>query len=507
MTTIQKILPIDELKQQLDIERGQDKKIVLCLGVFDLVHPGHIKHFQEAKAKGDILVVAITANRYVNKGPDRPVFDQVLRMESVAAIECVDYVVLNDTPDGIFMIQSIKPTYYAKGIEYKKAEDDVTGKIQLEVNAVEKNGGSIFYTDDVVFSSSKLLNTYFSKHSPGFETYIHNFKKQHSLKEIQDIIEGFQKLKVLVIGDAILDQYVYVEPLGVSGKGTHLVAKCNNEETFLGGSFAVANHVASFTSNTTLLTAVGKDYISDDGRLNSHIKKELLVLPEMNTLVKRRYLQKDGQHLTKFFETYSTNENLLNALESQKLAKYIQENAKKFDLVLVCDFGNGLLNPMLNQVISQVPNFLAINTQINSGNRGYHVVTKYNRADYISLNEPEIRLTTHDQHSDLKDLIENVAQSMHCNNISVTKGVNGAVVYDKQKGINKLPAFTNNVVDRVGAGDSYLALSALALASKSGFEVAGFLGSVAAALDIQIIGNKKCIEKISFLKYITTLLK
>ena len=119
----------------------KEKKVLLCLGVFDLVHPGHIKHFQEAKRNGDILVVAITANRYVNKGPDRPVFDESLRMDSVAAIECVDYVVLNDHPDGIQTILDIAPDYYVKGVEYKKHKDDITGKIKEEVDAVNRVGG------------------------------------------------------------------------------------------------------------------------------------------------------------------------------------------------------------------------------------------------------------------------------------------------------------------------------------------------------------------------------
>ena len=96
---------------------------------------------------------------------------------------------------------------------------------------------------------------------------------------------------------------------------------------------------------------------------------------------------------------------------------------------------------------------------------------------------------------------------MECQAISITRGVNGIAVYDNLKGHAQMPAFTQKVVDRVGAGDSYLALSSLALAAGQSVEIAGFLGSVAAALDVQIVGNKKCIEKIPFLKYITTLLK
>ena len=116
-------------------------------------------------------------------------------------------------------------------------------------------------------------------------------------------------------------------------------------------------------------------------------------------------------------------------------------------------------------------------------------------------------MTTHDLTTDLKLLVEDVCKNMSCKNMSTTRGVKGVSIYNKLQGHLKIPALTQKVVDRVGAGDSYLALSSLALAVNENIEIAGFLGSAAAALDVQIIGNKKCIEKIPFLKYITTLLK
>ncbi len=509
MKTIEKKNSIESLKEELLDEKRLGKKIVLCLGVFDLVHPGHIKHFQRAKEQGDILVVAVTANRFVNKGPDRPVFDQDLRMDSIAAISDVDFVVLNDNPDGIKVIEEVAPDFYVKGIEYKNYSDDVTGKIQQEVDAIEKVGGQIVYTDEIVFSSSKLLNSYFGDRSSQFQHFIKKFKLKYDYPTIEKLVEKFKDLKVLVIGDAIIDQYAYVSPMGVSGKGTHLVARENYSEMFLGGSFAIANHIAGFASNVTLLSAIGTlpENVDLDVGLNDNIQKEFVKLSNIKTLVKKRYVQKDGMFLTKLFETYTSGGNLLNEEQSQEVVEYLEEKAKDYDLVVVADFGNGFINSKLNEAIAKVPTFLAINAQINSGNRGYHVVTKYDRADYISVNEPELRLTVHDLESKLDDLMKEVSSKLNCSNISVTQGVKGVSIYNKDEGFHQLPAFTQKVVDRVGAGDSYLALSALSLASGQSAEVAGFLGSVAAALDVQIIGNKKCIEKIPFLKYITTLLK
>ncbi len=504
----QKKMEFEALSLLLNEERKSGKKVVLCLGVFDLLHPGHIRHLHEAKKFGDILVVAVTANKYVNKGPDRPVFTEELRMESIGAIECVDYVCINNHSAGTEVIRQIKPDFYVKGVEYKEQDQDLTGKIELEQKEVEKHQGKLVYTEDVVFSSSKLLNSYFSDSSKEFKLYVKNFKSNYSIDQVIECVDDLKNLNVLVIGDAIIDQYVYVDPLGVSGKGTHLVARCKDQDTFLGGSFAVANHVAGFTSNVTLLTAVGSETnTSDYLGLQKDVKKEFLYLEETQTLIKRRYVQRDGRNLTKLFETYSSNDNYPNEFQEEQVEAYLNEYGSTFDLVIVCDFGNGFLSPKLNAAISKVPSFLSINTQINSGNRGYHVVTKYDRADYISLNEPELRLTTHDLHSDLSALIPVVAGSMNCRHISVTQGVRGVVLYDQGQAFSQVPALTQKVVDRVGAGDSYLALSSLVFAKGYDSKMAGFLGSAAAALDVQIIGNSKCIEKIPFLKYITTLLK
>ncbi|MCH9634288.1 MAG: Bifunctional protein HldE [Chlamydiae bacterium] len=508
MKLLQKQLEIEDLSNVAKLEKSQGKKIVLCLGVFDLLHPGHIRHFEAAKQHGDILIVAVTADPFVNKGPDRPVFSQQLRMEAIAAIESVDFVCVNNHLGGLEVIRALKPDYYAKGVEYKEHEEDITGKIKLEEAEVTKNGGKLVYTDDIVFSSSKLLNNHFSETSLEVKKYIKTLKHNYSTDQVLQSIDDLSTLKVLVIGDAIIDEYKYVKPLGVSGKGTHLVARCCDSDIFLGGAFAVANHVAAFTSNVTLLTAVGADDTSFDYLgLSEAVKREFLYHNESKTLIKCRYVQKDGTHLTKLFETYSSNDNLLNEYQENQFVNYLEKNAKDFDLVLVCDFGNGFLCPRLNAEISKIPNFLAVNTQINSGNRGYHVVTKYERADYISLNEPEIRLTAHDLYSDLSTLIVNLSESLKSQYIGVTQGVQGLVIYDQAEGFSKIPALTQKVIDRVGAGDSYFALSALALAKKYDAKLAAFLGSVAAALDVQIIGNKKCIEKIPLKKYITSLLK
>lgn len=508
--TQSKIKSLDEIREILEKDRENGLRIIHCHGVFDLLHPGHIRHFKAAKAQGDKLVVTVTPDRFVNKGPGRPVFSEQLRLESLAALQDIDYVVLNDSPDAISAIQAVRPSLYVKGIEYANHDADVTGKISVEANAVKECGGEIYYTDDIVFSSSSLLNQYFDAMPPEVAQFLSVLKTEISSEEIIGKIESLKKIKVLIIGDAIIDEYQYAEPLGQTGKGHHHVAKCLHREVFLGGSLIIANHVAQFSDHVTLLTAIGADcpynsYIKT--HLDPKVDQEFVYLNGSSTLVKKRYVLKDGKTLSKLFESYSGQEKGPDFFQTSQIVQFLQEKAKDYDLVLSCDFGNGFTNHSIIDAISQVPTFLAINTQTNSGNRGYHMITNYQRADYISLNEPELRLACHSKVGDLEGLAADISEIMDCQGLSVTRGVNGVMCFSRGTPPIVIPAFASKSVDRVGAGDAYLSLSSLGLANGFSLKLAAFIGSVAAAMSVQMIGNQEAIKKSSLCKFITRLLK
>jgi len=152
-----KIFSIETLADKLKNIKTQGKKVVYCHGCFDLMHPGHIKYFQASKKMGDVLVVTITPDRYVDKGPGRPVFSQDLRAESIAALECVDYVAINNWPTAVETLRLFRPDFYVKGQEFQNLEDK-TGKIQLEYQVVKEIGAEMRFTQEIVFSSTKLIN-------------------------------------------------------------------------------------------------------------------------------------------------------------------------------------------------------------------------------------------------------------------------------------------------------------------------------------------------------------
>ena len=157
---MKKIYELNRLSKIVKSLRNQNKKVVLSHGAFDLLHIGHIKHFEAAKKKGDKLIVSLTKDQFIDKGPNRPYFNLKLRMEAIAALSCVDYVTFSETDSSVDVIEKIKPNIYVKGQDYKIMKDDVSKKIYKEKAAVEKFKGKINFTEEIKFSSSKLLNNF-----------------------------------------------------------------------------------------------------------------------------------------------------------------------------------------------------------------------------------------------------------------------------------------------------------------------------------------------------------
>jgi rfaE bifunctional protein nucleotidyltransferase chain/domain len=155
-----KLIDFNKLSERIRDLKAKGKKIVLCHGCFDLMHPGHIKYFQAAKKMGDVLIVTLTPDIYVDKGPGRPVFNQILRAESIAALSCVNYVAVNKWPTAEETLRILRPDIYVKGQEFERLEDK-TGKIQKEYEVLKEIGAEIAFTREIVFSSTELLNKFF----------------------------------------------------------------------------------------------------------------------------------------------------------------------------------------------------------------------------------------------------------------------------------------------------------------------------------------------------------
>lgn len=490
--------------------KKENKKIALCHGVFDLVHPGHVIHLQQAKEMADVLVVSVTAAQYVRKGPGRPYFNDEMRMKFLAALECVDYVMLSEgyTVDDI--IESVEPDYYVKGEEYAKAEDDVTGKIREENELVERHGGRLVFTTGEVFSSTKLINTAMSGLPDEVRLYMGNFKERHDMKEIRHYAEEAAKLKILVVGDVIIDKYTYCSVQGTMSKDMGYSARLAYSEEYLGGAVAIARHLSTFTEQVTLMSIIGNEEeirlrLFDE--LADRIQLKLGYSSVFPTIIKHRYLSSNEkrEEYSKIFVINNIPEDMQYEEEVRKQFKQrLREKIAEYDAVFLCDFGHGLLDAETMRIVEENAKYLVLNCQTNSTNKGLNIITKYNRADAFSCDQQELKLAFPENALDEKTALKKLAKHLGGDGW-LTRGAKGAYEICNGK-IAECPAFTLQVKDTIGAGDSFFAAAGIFTAAGASTEIGTFTGNIGGALGANIVGNKEAVEKVNVLKYASTLM-
>lgn len=497
----------EEIRPKL---KKEGKTIALCHGVFDLVHPGHIIHLQQAKQMADILVVSITAAEFVRKGPGRPYFNDEMRLKVLEALECVDYVMLSEgyTVDDI--VESVEPDLYIKGEEYAKESEDVTGKITAERELVEQHGGRVAYTTGQVFSSTKLINTALAGLPDDVVKYMESFITKYSMTDIKKYAQKAEKLKVLVIGDVIIDKYTYCEVQGLMSKDTGYSSRMNYSEEYLGGAAAVARHLGSFTENVTLMSVVGNE---EEMRLKlfdglaDKMRLKFTYSTEFPTIIKHRYLTRNAKR-EEYRKIFSVN-NIPNPTVYEEEArgefyKGLAEKIDEFDVVFLCDFGHGLIDDRVRELIQDKARYLVLNCQTNSTNYGLNIITKYTRADAFTLDQKELKLAYPADMADECAALEKLGGHLNGNGW-LTRGAEGAYGIDG-KDIHECPAFTLTVKDTIGAGDAFYSIAGLYAAAGAPTELGTFMGNIAGALGANIVGNKEAVEKVNVLKYAGTLL-
>ena len=508
MPLTEKIVTLTEAAGVSQKAKENGNKIVHCHGVFDLLHVGHLRHFDQAKALGDILIVTITADKHVNKGPHRPAFTEVLRAEAISSLEQVDYVAINYTPTATFAIQQICPDFYEKGEDYKNASEDRTGGIDEEKSAVSAVNGKIVFTEDITFSSSELLNNYLPNFSTDTVDYLRDFSSRYSIESIDKLLEDISQLNVLVIGEAIIDEYQYCDAIGKSSKEPMLAVKHAFSERFPGGVLAIANHVSNFTDNVSVLTFLGTEDAEESfirSTLSDNVRPMFLYKDKTPTIVKKRIV--DQYFFTKLLEIYHMDDRLLNESETLEFCKTLGKEISSFDVVIVADYGHGIFNESAMQILQKHSKFIALNVQSNAASRGYQTVTRYPRADYIAIDTNEVLLEARDRNRDIQDTMSEISSGFGNVPMVVTRGKDGCVCLDPCNGFFSVPAVARDVVDRVGAGDAFLALTAMCMALKCPIELVGMLGNAVGAQAVATVGNKASVDKVALMKQMESLLK
>lgn len=470
-------------------ERFRDKVIVLCHGAFDLVHMGHLIHFEEARALGDVLVVTVTADAQITK--KRSVsFSQDSRARQLAALEIVDYVAIIDEPSAVMPIGALHPDVYVKGPEYANLVLDKSANIFREKHVVEAYGGRIHFTSGDTFSSTKL--SHFLLASPEAaqgDPLLRNDRVLFrdlsglgfTLEELKGFIADASGLRVCLLGETIIDEWVDVTVTNLSAKSRCVAGLETARSRQIGGAGVIALHLAGFVKEVHCFT----NGLTDPMPANVTVTR----LTD-RSIVKTRFVDQDNGY--RLFESKSPD---LEDVRSSGLPDF-----DDYDLVLLADFGHGLLDArvMNANIASHRGSFVAAMAQVNSTNYGYNLPTKYKGADYYSVNRTEAELCLHERRLPLCDVLDRTAALLRACALSVTDGEHGVMVKRRDE-VFALPTLSTSVVDTIGCGDAYFALSSIAAALDRPARFIALAGSIGAAAVAQRRGNESPTSEQEFL--------
>lgn len=471
------------------------RAVVLCHGCFDIVHPGHLRHLLWARKQGDLLIVSITADAGISKGLGRPLVTEDLRAENLAALECVDLVVISHAPTAVDTIREIKPNTYVKGAEYREMHDP---RLAAERDAVASFGGRVlFSTGDVVYSSTGLIGR-FGDEWPLKRERVSGYTKRHgvTLEGVGALLRGARGLRCLVVGDVILDEYVHCDATHIAGEAPMMNATLLRRERFMGGAAIIAQHLRCLGADVHLGAPVGTDRASRALRAvcrNAGVQL-LPVKHGARTPRKRRFVSR-GHKLLKLDDPPGA---AFGAAEVDRFMLRIgaATTTRSWDLVAIVDFGYGAL---AQGTLQRLIDLLRPRTRIMVGD------VSGPRADLLSMrgfdlllpNESELRSAMRGSAESPAALAGQLARETDAKGVVVTLGEDGLVAFDGATRdaagrlvSDYLPSFTDRAVDPLGCGDALLSGAGLTMAAGGSMFEGAFVGSLAAAMEAETPGNR-----------------
>lgn len=467
-------------------KRPRKKKAIMCHGVFDIVHPGHIRHLIYAKSKGAILIVSITADAHIYKAQIRPYIPQDLRAINLAAFEMVDYVVIDSDPTPIRNLSLIQPDYYAKGYEY--VEKGPNPKTSEEINTLEKFGGEMIFTPgDIVYSSSHFINL----HPPKIrdDKLLIFMEAEHlSFQDLRSAVRSLSGTRVHVLGDTIVDSYTHCAMIGGMTKTPTMSVRYERQESFTGGAGVVAKHLRAAGASVTFSTVLGNDALKDQvlKDLADHSVHCLPIFDSIRPTTHKNAIVVGDYRLLKI-------DTLDNRSISEKIVKELchQISSVPTDAVVFSDFRHGIFNRVtIPDFIHSIPKevFRVADSQVASrwGN-----ILDFKGFDLITPNEKEARFSLGDQDSVIRHLGADLFTSAQCKTLFLKLGDKGLIIFRETKEPKSffLDSFAETALDPVGAGDALLAYSTLAMVKTGNEAIAAILGSFAAGIECELQGN------------------
>jgi len=468
--------------------RPRERSVIMCHGTFDLVHPGHIRHLMYARSKADLLITSLTGDAHIKKANFRPFVPQQLRAMNLAALEVVDYVIVDDNPTPLENLAFLQPDYFAKGYEYH--DGGIHPRTREEMDVLKSYGGEVIFTPgDIVYSSSSMIEV--GPPNLSSEKLMALMESEGvTFNDLRAALESFRGVRVHVVGDTIVDSYVFCSLTGGVAKTPTFSLKYEEQVDFAGGAAVVAKHLRRAGAEVKFSTVLGDDALKDFvlADLNEQaIQVDPIIDHTRPTTQKSVYIA-GGYRMLKVdkLDNHPIGDHIVAQLKDSIARDHV-------DAVVFSDFRHGIFNretiPALSA--SLPPNVLKIaDSQVASrwGN-----ILDFQGFDIITPNEKEARFALGDQDSTVRPMAMELYQRADCKTLILKLGDRGILTYrapsSEVRAFFTVDSFVDKLVDAVGAGDALLSYVTLAMVSTQSSVIASILGSVAAALACEHEGN------------------
>jgi len=451
-----------------------------------VLHPGHLRLLRFAKECGDRLIVAIQSDRIAG---NTAYLHELHRLEGVQSISWVDEVFIFDEPV-TELIDRLRPNIVVKGKEHEL-------RYNPELAVLEKYGGALVFTSgEAIFSSLDLIRKEFQSSNLLSISIPNDYMRRHGIEKsrLSDLIQQFSKLKVCIVGDLIVDEYITCEALGMSQEDSTIVVTPIDCTRFVGGAGIVAAHARGLGASVHLISVAGNDATRDFALHNlttNDINVQLLVDDSRPTTLKQRYRSK-GKSLLRVSHLHQGS--ITPKLQAQLLTK-VELALDSCDLLVFSDFNYGCLpQPLVDKLISIAKSrsiFLAADSQSSSqiGDVG-----RFRGVELLTPTEREARISTRNREDGLVVLAEQLRVQTGAQNVLLKLGEEGLLIHagnqnKKEWLTDRIDALNITPKDVAGAGDSLLITSSMTLACGGTIWEAACLGSLAAAIQVGRVGN------------------
>lgn len=470
--------------------KSKEKKTVLVSGHFNVIHPGHTRLLRFAKECGARLVVAVESDRLAGDAAHVP---EQLRLEGVSSNSFVDEAFLIDC-HVVDVIRELRPDVVVKGKEHENRNNP-------EAAVVASYGGRLLFSSgETMFSSLDLIRREFTEVAISTISMPNEYLGRNGIGKdrLAQLCSCFETLKVVVIGDLIIDEYITCEPLGMSQEDPTIVVTPVDSLRFIGGAGIVASHAAGLGAQVDFISVSGQDASREfaidklaEFKVRSHVLKDA----NRPTTLKQRYRSK-GKSLLRVSHMH---QDAISTDLQQQMLELIEPLLVNADLLVFSDFNYGCLPQTVVERVTALAKvhgvLLAADSQSSSQ---LGDVSRFISMDLITPTEREARIACRNHEDGLVVLIEKLRKRALAKNVLLKLGEEGLLIHcldgsrkADESGImtDQVPALNSHPKDVSGAGDSLLITSAMAMACDANIWEAACLGSIAAAIQVGRVGN------------------